>query len=502
MSLKKNIFANYLGQGWTALMGIAFAPLYIKYLGMEAYGLIGVFIILQAWLALLDMGMTPTLNREMARYTAGAHTVQSIRDLLRSLELVCFAIAVLIGLGVWLLSTWLGANWLRAERLPVEAVAEAISIIGFVIALRFVESLYHGAIVGLQKQVWLNVAVSGLATLRWAGAVMVLAWVSPTIKAFFLWQCAVSVAAIMVFVFGVYRHLPPSEHSAKFSLFQLRSVWRFAGGMMATTLLALLLTQIDKVILSRLLSLEMFGYYMLAWTVAGALSQLIGPITQAYYPRFTELVTLRDTQALINAYHQGAQLLSAFVAPAAFMLMFFGKNLLVLWTGNAGLSDNVAPLLVLLALGVMLNGLMHVPYMLILAYGWSGFAVRMNIVAVSVLMPAILWVTPRYGAIGAAWIWVALNAGYVIIGMHFIHRRLLPGEKWRWYGTDLGAPLVAAVFSAWVFRYLRPEAVSKPAELLYLVAAGFITTGVAVFAAPGLRESIIRQIHAYGDLSK
>ena len=374
MSLKKNIFANYLGQGWAALMGIAFVPLYVKYLGMEAYGLIGVFIILQAWFTLLDIGMTPTLNREMARYTAGAHTTQSIRDLLRSMEVVCFAIAILIGLGVWLLSTWLGANWLRAEKLPVEAVIEAISIIGFVIALRFVESLYHGAIVGLQKQVWLNVAVSGLATLRWAGAVVVLVWISPSIKAFFLWQCFVSVIAIMVFIFAVYRHLPPSDYSAKFSLFQLQSVWRFASGMMVTTLLALLLTQIDKVILSRLLSLEMFGYYMLAWTVACALYQLIGPVTQAYFPRFTELITLRDTPALISAYHQGAQLISAFVAPAAFMLMFFGKDLLVLWTGNVGLSDNVAPLLALLALGTMLNGLIHVPYMLTLAHGWPRFS--------------------------------------------------------------------------------------------------------------------------------
>ena len=57
--LKRNLIANYLGQGWTALMGLAFVPLYIQYLGIEAYGLIGLFAVLQAWLALLDMGLTP-----------------------------------------------------------------------------------------------------------------------------------------------------------------------------------------------------------------------------------------------------------------------------------------------------------------------------------------------------------------------------------------------------------------------------------------------------------
>lgn len=124
--LKRNLLANYLGQGWTAVMGLAFVPLYIRYLGMEAYGLIGLFAVMQAWLTLLDMGMTPTLNREMARYTAGAHSPQSIRDLLRSLEILCFSVAALIAVGVWAGSGYLASDWLKAEKLPTTVVAQAI----------------------------------------------------------------------------------------------------------------------------------------------------------------------------------------------------------------------------------------------------------------------------------------------------------------------------------------------------------------------------------------
>lgn len=101
--VRRNIIANYLGQGWRALMGLAFIPLYIKYLGVEAYGLIGIFAILQAWLGLLDMGMKPALGREMARFIGGAHNAQSIRDLLRSIEIIGIAIAAAIALGIWFL---------------------------------------------------------------------------------------------------------------------------------------------------------------------------------------------------------------------------------------------------------------------------------------------------------------------------------------------------------------------------------------------------------------
>lgn len=61
--LKRNISANFLASIWAAGIGIAFVPLYIKYLGMESYGLIGVLAALQAWSTALDFGLAPTINR-------------------------------------------------------------------------------------------------------------------------------------------------------------------------------------------------------------------------------------------------------------------------------------------------------------------------------------------------------------------------------------------------------------------------------------------------------
>lgn len=491
MSLKKNILANYLGQGWTALMGIVFVPMYIKYLGMEAYGLIGVFAVLQAWLTLLDMGMAPTLNREMARYTAGVHSAQSIRDLLRSLEIICFVITLLIGFVLWISASWLSGHWLQAKILSVEEVAQAIAIIGFVVALRFIESLYRGAILGLQKQVWLSAVGSGLATLRWGGAVCVLAWVAPSIVVFFAWQGLVSVLTIFAFAFAVYRHFPSSAQAARFSWIQLKNIWRFAAGMTITTLLALVLTQVDKVILSGMLSLELFGYYTLAGTVAGVLYQLTGPITQAFYPRFTELVAKEDTAGLIQIYHQGAQIISVLIVPAALMLVFFGENILLLWTGNATLSHHVAPLLALLALGAMLNGLMQIPYMLTLAYGWPGFAVRVNLVAVIILVPAIFWATKRYGAIGAAWVWVMLNSGYLLVSVHLIYQRLLRSEKWRWYLNDVVFPSVGGLSMATAFWLILPDSMMKLTEWVWLLVSGLCVIFASAMTTPTTRGILL-----------
>ena len=83
-SVRINVIANYLGQGWVALMGLAFVPIYIKYLGMEAYGLIGIFAVLQVSLTVLDMGMAPTLNREMAFHSGSAFAAVNLGSVAQS----------------------------------------------------------------------------------------------------------------------------------------------------------------------------------------------------------------------------------------------------------------------------------------------------------------------------------------------------------------------------------------------------------------------------------
>ena len=495
MSLKKNVVANYLGQGWRALMGFIFIPAYIHYLGIESFALVGIYGMLQAWLALLDMGMRPTLGREMARFTAGRHDVQFVRDLLRSVVTVGLATVSIIAAGIFAASGWLAADWLTASRLPVEEVARAINWIGIVIACRFIENIYVHCMVGLQQQVTQNAVGAALATLRGLGVVGVLAWVSPTIEAFFVWQGLVSLLSIAVFSRLVYRILPKSPRPARFSWPALSHIWRFARGMLAITALALLLTQIDKILLSRWLTLEDFGYYALAAVVAIALKFVPGPVATAIYPRFTELATRVGGESALRAlYHQVAQLVTVLMGSAALLLIAFAHPVLLVWTGNRVVADASAPILSVLALGTLLNGLMWIPHQLQLAYGWTALAIRTNAIAAACMVPLLFWLVPRYGAIGAAWAWVGLNLGYLAFTAQFMHRRLLVGEKWRWYFEDVATPLVAAAAVAAVCSWVIPADLGKAAQLFALLSTAVLILSAASLAAPRVREQVFRQL--------
>lgn len=495
--LKRNLIANYLGQGWVALMGLAFIPLYIKYLGIESYGLIGLFALLQTWLTLLDMGMSPTLGREMARYTGGTHSAESIRDLLRSIEVVAVGVAVLIVVGIALSANWLATSWLQAEKLPVSEVAQAFVIMGAVTALRFIEGIYRSSIAGLQRQVLLNVLSSALATVRAFGAVSILIWVSPTIEAFFLWQGITALISLVILALATYGALPRAERGGRFSIAALRRVWKFAGGMMGITMLALLLTTVDKMLLSKLLALTEYGYYTLAAVIAGALYMLVGPITAAWFPRLSQLHAAGDHEGLVRKFHQGAQLVSVIAGSAALVIMTFAETLLHLWTQDAALAQRTAPLLSLLVLGNLLNALCWIPYQTQLAHGWTSLAVRVNIVAVLIIVPAILWITPIYGAIGAACVWIGLNTGYVLVSMQLMYRRILRAEKWSWYWLDNLQPLISIGIVILLLKWQLPAAKTVITQVGTLMLASTLALATAILSVKELRKYVSTLIKSY-----
>jgi O-antigen/teichoic acid export membrane protein len=367
---------------------------------------------------------------------------------------------------------------------------------GVLIALRFIENIYVSCIVGLQRQVLESMVSCGMAIVRGLGAVGVLAWVSPTLRAFFIWQGIISLVTVPMLASIVYRTLPPYSHSARFSWSALGGIWRFAGGIMAISVLALSLTQIDKILLSRLLPLKSFAYYALAGTLASALYMLAAPVNAAFYPQFTEFTTRGDSEALSRVYHQAAQLATVVMGSAAVVLIGFAEVILRLWTGNPDLAENVSYLLQVLAFGTLLNGLMGVPYQMQLAHGWTSLTIRINAAAVAVLVPAIFYVAPKYGAIGAAGLWVTLNVGYLMIDVFFMHRRVLQSEKWRWYGQDVALPLAAAATTTVLFRWCLPAEMSKIEQVCALISVSGCAMMAAALVCPRVRTHLTTNILA------
>jgi O-antigen/teichoic acid export membrane protein len=468
-------------------MIVAFVPLYIKFLGIESYGLIGLFATLQTVLVIFDMGLSATMNRETARLSTSPGGEQEMRNLTRSLEVIYWSIAIFIGITVIAIAPFIAYYWIKTEQLSAQTIEQALLIMGFAVALQWPATFYTGGLRGLQKQVLLNVVIISMSTLSGAGAVLILWFISPTIQAFFLWQIIISGMNTGLLAWFLWHSLPRTGDTAAFQKQLLTGVWRFAAGMFGIGTLSTILTQLDKIILSKMLTLEMFGYYTLAGVVAMSLYGLISPVYSAIYPRFTQLVTLGDQDGLKQLYHKSCQLMSVLIFPVTVVVAMFSYEILLIWTQDSLTAEKAHLLVSILICGTALNGLMSIPGSLQFANGWTKLALYGTLIAVIIIVPLIVCLTSQYGAIGGAIAWVILNTGNVFIMIPVMHKRLLVTEKWRWYWQDNGLPLVASLIIAGLGRLFIGGQMSQVTTAFYLIIISISTLAVTAMVTPTTR---------------
>ena len=493
--LKKNIAANLVGSIWQFFISLAFIPFYIKFMGIESWGLVGLFVSLQAIFGLLDVGLSSTLNRELARLSVSPNKEQEMCNLVRTLEVIYWGIAVFVGILVMSLSSLIAHHWIRAEGgLSPQTIEQALLIMGFIMALRMPMGLYAGGLLGLQKQVLLNVINVTLSTLNGVGAILILWLISPTIQAFFLCQTVACIVNIFLLAFFLWRELPLGKTKAVFQKQILKGIWKFAAGMSGISIFAVILTQLDKIILSRMVTLEMYGYYMLASTVGMGLIRLIAPIFVGIYPKFTQLVSINDQDELKRLYHKSCQFMSVFILSIAAVVTFFSYEILFLWTQNRVITENTYILVSILICGTAINGIISMPYALQLAFGWTMLSFLKTLIAVVLLVPLIIYLTKHYGVTGAAVVWPILNISMVLFEIPIMHRRLLRKEKWRWYWQDVCIPLAVCFFVAGVGRILIREPMPSYMILLYLIIISVLTLGITAITTPATRIWLFGQL--------
>ncbi len=485
--VNRNVIANLLGKGASALFTLIFAPLHVKYLGVEAYGLVGFYATVQTMFLLVDMGFSGAFTREISRLSVSADKAQEMRDLCRTFEVGFLLLGGITALLIVLLSHPIAIHWVNPEKLSPSTITTAIGLMGVSIGLQFPFMIYQGGLLGLQLQSKLSGLNIVAGLLRGLGGLLVLMFIDSSISAFFGWQVIVSFFQLVFGRFLVWRGLQQRQNPSRFDFGLVIPLWRFAAGMAGIAAGSMVLMQADKLILSRMITLEQFGYYSLASMAAGIPFMLAGPINNAVYPRLTQLVALEQVSELAFFYHRACQITAVLVIPAGLFLAIFSKEFMLFWTGNPTVVQNTYKLVSVLAIGSMLLAIMYIPYALQLAFSWTKLALHFNILSIIILIPSMIWLTKIYGALGACFVWLALNVAYVLGMIQLMHERILPNEKLVWYRDDVGKPIFSVLLIMLISKLIVDTAMPQLVLALLLSVTLLISTFVAAMSAPLVR---------------
>lgn len=493
-SSKIGLLSNYATKAIVASMGILMVPIYLGYLGIEVYGLFGFFASLNAAIALLDMGFSQTITREVSKVMEGDERKRHLSELIKSYEVLYWASGILIGALLISLSPLIVKYWIVVDGSFSGNIYTLLIIIAVTIVIQWPSAVYGATLTGLQEQTIINGLRLFLVILQNIGAILVLKFIGASIENLFKWQFITAILNTLILSYITKSQVDFKKYQPKVNWKIIKNNFRYSSGISGISITTFFLTQTDKIILSGLLSLNMYGYYILASNMVNALNNLVSPISEVFFPKFVKSIAAGNFDELKKLFHLSSQIIALIVFPVFLTVAIFSKELLGLWLNNPEAAVNSSPILSMLIVGSMINSLIALPYLIRLAEGNPRIIVVSNVIAIALLIPLTWVLAKKYDGIGAATVWVILNTGYLVFLLPYLFRNTLRGEFLAWGSHEVALPILVNVLILGSFYAFMPDSL-RGLWLVCYIGIGYLSaSGISFWYLKLLRTKTIIEI--------
>lgn len=484
--MKKNILANFIGRFWGILSNFLFIPLYIHFLGFESYSVISFTLIIAGIMAILDAGLTATLSREFARTD---NTNEEKLKIFGTLEIIYLVIVGVCTLIIFSFSTLVAERWLHPKSYTPDQVSFFLKIISFDIGFQLLLRFYMGGLLGLEKQVKANLYQVGWGMMR-NGLVVVAIMIYRDLQVFFFWQSISTVIFALLMKLSLEKELSGKyriHFSSKVDKLVFINIKQFAGGMMLIAIVSALNTQMDKIAISRFLSLESLGYYTLAISLSQGIVVLVNPIATALLPRFTAQYTSGRNEEASLLFNRVGLLVSILVFAISTNMIFCANKLIWIWTGQVELADKVSTFLPVIAISMSMLALANLSYHVAIANGYTKLNNFLGLISLLITLPGYWIATKYYGAMGAALVFCVVQAITTFVYMYFINKKFIKVNLFRdIYFKQIILPFVLSLSVAYFFSRIPSFSVnSRIISLLWIgISTGFTLIVTAIILIP------------------
>jgi len=404
--LARNIAYNFAGQGLVALLGVIAVKFVFGSLGGDAVGLIYFTLSLNVVLcSVLDLGISATILREVSLHAA--KDPPYILNLVRTASSIYWGGYLVLALSAAALAPLLIPNWIHLTTLNADEAVEALRWMGVAVVTALPRALYIAIIRGLERME-VNNTLDVLASVLLQGGLI---WIVrrgghlPQVAVWFLiclglWTASYALACARLLS---WRAIVPGVSEAV-----VRRNAHFAGGMLSITILGMVHNQADKLLVSKLLPIGVFGVYGFAAASIARVTALTSAIVQAAFPSLASGFEEGSRQGMEAQFGKLQDFVCIVIAPILAGI-FFAVRPVVLYAFDAPAARLILAPAGFLCLGYYVNAAWNIPYVVAVAKGLPGIASRAYALALVVVLPATFWLVKRFGPAGAGFSWILYN---------------------------------------------------------------------------------------------
>jgi O-antigen/teichoic acid export membrane protein len=486
--LKSNIIYNFAGSAWAGILTLLVTPFQVHFLGVEAFGLVGLITVLQVLLGTFDLGISATVTKVVS----SDHTSLKIHSAnpVNTASTVYWGVAVLIALLLWFDSDTVASFWLTRTHLDAHVVSIGIRIIAVYLGMRWPVAFYAGVISGLQRMDILNVIKAAVQTLRLVGGVVVLLFY-PNLLAFLAWFAFSSAVELATYAAVTYHLFPNLRLWPRFTFASFKNIWRYSAAMNLVAITALVLSQADRVAVSKLLSLKALGYYSVAYNLSIAISLVQTAINSASFPALSYSHSAGHDEDLRSRYSKMSELTGVLVALPCAAFVFFGREILSLWVG-ASVAKPAMIATAWLGLGFFLNAMSSNAYIAAVACGKPRLPLFVSLIGAVFYLPGLYWAVTRFGIGGAGAAYATLNAFYIATLVPLVQAQVIRQSYGLWLVRNLIPFAVAGTAAFGLVRLVPLEGASvlKIVGIMSIGAIFYAVAAVFIMSRP-LRQDLL-----------
>lgn len=487
--LTRNIVYNLSGQLILMVLGFVAVKYTFQHLGEDALGIIYFAATINMVLrSVLDMGMSYTTVRAVSSHYQTEP--QYIKNLIHTFSLFYWILYIIFGIFIFLFAPILIDKWLILKIIDSKTAIYAFRIlsIGAFIALPI--SFYSSLFRGLQRMEVNNLIDVLTSVIQQLMIILVLVFRGNIFHVVWFYSFGY-ILRLFIYLFVSGHFFTVDSLIPMYYPEVLKRNLRFAAIMISVSVTSALHTQADKIIISKLIPIGIFGYYAFAYNTISKTSLFTGAIFQAAFPSFSSIFKSRDRLELIWQYQKLQDIVYIGLVPIFAAIIYFMLPLF-----SYLLNEEAAKLLflptTLLCLGFYMNGTLNFCHIFAIATDKPGISARQNIYALFVILPSMVLLVRYLGLSGAALSWILYQVFGYIYGIRRIYQECLEIRVSEFYFFMLKIFLLAALTYGALWKFLKIIGITSIISLTisYAVATIVFLIGSYIIINAGTREML------------
>jgi O-antigen/teichoic acid export membrane protein len=416
VAVARNTVLNLIGMALPLAVGVFVMPVIVGRLGTARFGLLGLAWAMLEYFTLFDVGLGRATTKFVAeRMARGA---DDVTDVIGVSILTQAGVGLLGGIALALTSPFLRTHVLHV---PPQLSGEAGSVL-LVLAITLPFVLLAATLRGILEAAQ-RFDLSNLIRVPSSVASFVIpaiaAMVGLSLPSILWYMLCARVVTCVITAIVIHRSLRLRFRTPR-RWRLLPSMLSFGGWVSVSNVVSPVLVYLDRFMLSALVGLAAVGYYTGPYEMAIRLLILPSSLVVTLFPLVSSMGALDDRARIARAFGGAVRNLLLVMAPLVVVLGVFAPELLSAWLGPA-VAARSSTALRILALGVLINGLAHVPSAHLQALGRPEISARFHLFELVIHVPLTFVLVRAYGIAGAAAAWttrVSLDAVLLFVATH------------------------------------------------------------------------------------